>query len=199
MTKTFEDLLSSMEAIAKTVNAFNSDAVQQQVFAALLKKLAIEVSPPDDNGVVDSKGKGDVKKPPRRKTKVVSKDGTGIPKKGKKGSSPKVVPDLNLRPQGKKSLKDFVADKQPKDNQERFAVIVYYLQKQLGVKGVGANHIYTAFKELNVKVPLDIEGALPMTTKRKGWLRTSDLSDVTLTVSGENFVEHDLPRSSTKK
>lgn len=104
-----------------------------------------------------------------------------------------------MRPKGKKSLKDFVSEKKPKTNEERFAVIIYYLEKTLQQRAIDRNYIYTCFKELGVKFPLQIDPVLRNAARRKGWITTSNSSDLKMTVGGENFVEHDLPAADGGK
>ena len=102
---------------------------------------------------------------------------------------------MNLRPADKQPLRDFVHEKQPKTNEERYAVILYYLQKVISLDSLNADHVYTAFKDANIRVPKDIPGGLRKAGERKGWVNTEDRSDIKITVNGENLVEHDLPRS----
>jgi len=56
------------------------------------------------------------------------------------------------------------------------------------------DHIYTCFKEATWKVPPNLANSLAVTANRKGWSNTEDTRDLRVTVSGENLVEHDLPR-----
>jgi hypothetical protein len=106
------------------------------------------------------------------------------------------VKDLNLRPTGKPTLREFFAQKAPQDRQEQVVVILYYLTKQLGVTGVGANHIYTGFKEVEQPVPSNIGKTVHAISVRKGWFTLSGTGYI-LNVGGENFVEHELPRSAS--
>jgi len=188
----FDDILKRMPEIAKAVNAFSSEIVQQQAFSALVNGLAAPVSDSNTSNVGSSQHRP--AQPKTRKPASPTRDpATSTKRAGKKGKSPKIVTDLNLRPNSKTSLRDFIATKKPKDNQQRFAVITYYLQKTISIKNITSDHIYSAFKEIGEKVPLNIDGALLVTSRRKAWLDTSSLSDIKLTVAGENFVEHDLP------
>ncbi len=74
---------------------------------------------------------------------------------------------------------------------------MYYLYRILEVKDISANHVYTGLKELTefgVRVPSDIPQRLRDTANRKGWFDTSDSNAVKTTISGDNYVEHDLPK-----
>lgn len=123
-----------------------------------------------------------------------SNDGPKKPAKARKPASYTFVKDLNLRPDGKPSLRDFYNAKQPVDRQEQLAVLLYYLTKTLEKTGVGTNHLYTAWKEVAAPVPPDIAHTARLTANRKNWVDSSKSDDLKLTVTGENFVEHDLPR-----
>ena len=112
--------------------------------------------------------------------------------RNRKPASYDFVNDLNLQPQGRKSLRDFFAEKSPRTQQEQLVVVVHYLIKTLKTSAVGINHVYTGFKNVDKPVP-DIRAMLGKISERKGWLDTSNYSDIKLTAPGENFVEHDLP------
>lgn len=107
-----------------------------------------------------------------------------------------IVRDLNLRPKGKKSFGDFVAEKQPSSNFERCAVAVYYLKNEAGIDAVTPSHVFTCFKDAHWRVPSDLANALALTAHRKGWVDTRDMDSLTVTTHGENLIEHDLPRKA---
>ena len=180
---TLNDLLEAMPNIAKVVNTFTSDAVQQKAFTILIRALGA------DQDAIEV----EISTPPREKRVIKHSDKEGKTRKTQT-VPPRLKPDLNLRPTGKKSLREFIGEKRPLSNEERFAVIIFYLKNTLEEKSIDRNHIYTAFKELGIKFPLDIDAALRMAVSRKGWIDNSDAGDLKMTVHGENFVEHDLPR-----
>lgn len=107
------------------------------------------------------------------------------------------VRDLNLRPEGKQTLRDFFAAKAPHKQQEQITVILYYLTKILGLSGVNANHIFTGFKDVGKRPPGDILGVARNTASRRGWVDSSDSDNLRLTPHGENHVDHDLPQAGT--
>ena len=122
------------------------------------------------------------KKPKRRK---VSKPKT-------KAKRPSIVRGLNLRPKGKKSFKDFFAEKTPRVGGQTYVVCVYYLEKLLGLKNISIDHVYTCMKEVKRKPPNNLSNAMAIVSSRKGRIDTSNFLDITITVPGENLVEHDL-------
>lgn len=118
-----------------------------------------------------------VKKSPKIKTKL----------------SLSIDKDLNLRPKGKKSFVDFAKEKQPVSYEQKCTVAVYYLEKILGIKGIGINHIYTCYKDAVWRVPADLRNKLHSTASKKGWLDTGNIDEIKLTTRGDNLIEHDLP------
>ncbi len=114
----------------------------------------------------------------------------------KSSANPSLVKNLNLRPSGKKALKDFVAEKAPTNQLQRCVVAVYYLKNILGLPAVGMNHVYTCFKDQGWRVPADLRNTLQSAASHRGWLDTANIDDIKLVPAGENLVEHDLPRST---
>ncbi len=119
-----------------------------------------------------------------------------------RSSSPRKPPvmnfvnDLNLRPPGKNSLKSFVQEKKPKSQLEKITVSLHYLCRTLELTGITGHHVYTCLKEIGCKTPNDLPQALRNIAKRKGYVDASNGEDLKMTNSGDNFVEHDLPRAS---
>lgn len=110
-----------------------------------------------------------------------------------------IVKDLVLTGEGDKpSLKEFYSDKSPRVNYDRNAVFCYYLQKIKEIRPIGINHIYTCYKEVNRRVG-DLIVSLSETSTKKGWLETSNMSDIRITIRGEGYVEHDLPKVKKAK
>jgi hypothetical protein len=112
---------------------------------------------------------------------------------------PSIVKDLDLNPKGKKPFKDFVQEKQPATNQEKCAIAVYYLRRELGLKTVSTDHVYTCYKNVVWRIPADLYNVLLLTASRKGWIDTSNTNSISVTTQGENLVEHDLPRKAKDK
>jgi len=115
-----------------------------------------------------------------------------VSKSKTKPKRPSIVKNLNLHPKGKQSFKEFFQEKKPKVGDQTYAVCVYYLEKILNVKGINQNHIYTCMKEVKRSIAKNLENALFVTACRYGSIDTSELSNITITVPGENLVEHKL-------
>lgn len=203
MTERIDDLLRRLPEIAKVVNEFKSESVQLRALDALLGGLDV----PSDGHAKVGKLPVETAKPigtfdDGRTPKPGATTGASHAKAGSRGNkkegSVSLVADLNLRPKGKKTLREFYAEKKPATNEQTFAVMVYYLDKVLGLSGINPNHIYTAFKDLDVRVPNRLRTVLSNSASRHHWIDTSDKENMKLTIHGENFVEHDLPNATAK-
>lgn len=97
-----------------------------------------------------------------------------------------LIKELDLSPKNKESLKDFISKHTPANGQMYNLCFVYYLQTVLELQGITPNHIYTCYKNLNVKFPSNIYQSIADTSKRKGWINTSNMNDITITTLGEN-------------
>jgi hypothetical protein len=192
--------------VAQTVQAL-ADAIQQAAQPPNATRLVKSIAgKPGANGKTAEKTLFDAVEPAEETegeevlgevVDAVSLDAVAAdkkPPKPRKGPTYSFVKDLDLRPSGKQSLKEFFAEKSPPDQQAHFAVIIYYLTHVLGLSNVGIDHVYTALKDVGEKVPNDIAQIARNTANRKGWLDTADTSNLKVTTGGENYVEHDLPK-----
>jgi hypothetical protein len=109
-------------------------------------------------------------------------------------TKPTLLGNLNLTPEGKKAFKDFASNKNPTNLREKCLLAVYYLKNEIGLQQVSVDHIYTCFKDVKWKLPADLHNTLSETSSRHAWLDTSDYSGIKLTLRGENYVEHELPK-----
>lgn len=194
-------LLNRIEKIAKAVNSFSSDAVQQRAFDTLIAAFDSDLAPsksaPPPNAPT-------VPTADAQPAQTEKKRGGGSSKKKRETpaakSAPKIIRDLNLRPAGKPSFDDFVAEKQPRDNQEKFLVAIYYLEQIAGIQPVSDAHVGTVFRMTGGwREPGNLGSGLRMTAHRKNTIDTSDLEDLKTTPHGRNFVEHDLPHQKKTK
>lgn len=200
-TQQVDDLLQRLPEIAKVVNEFKSESVQLRAFDALLGGFDY----PAVQRVKNSKAHVEVTKELRTIDEATAgkqqPSGAASHTKGARGNkkegSVSLVADLNLRPKGKKTLREFYGEKKPTTNEQSFAVMTYYLEKVLGVSGISPNHIYTGFKDLDLRVPARLRTVISNSASRHAWIDTSDKENIKLTIHGENFIEHDLP--SVKK
>lgn len=119
---------------------------------------------------------------------------SGDATKTKVQNSFKVLTDLNLRPRGKPSLKDFASKYSIKSGEELSLLIVYYLKEELK-ETVTVNHIYTCYKELGNKIPQYFKQTLTNQKNRKNWIDVDDWNDIKYTTPGMNYMEHDITKA----
>lgn len=123
-------------------------------------------------------------------TPVVKKNSK--PKSGS-AKEPTHLIDYDFRPAGKESLKDFFEKYKAKNNLEYNLVFIYYLQNIIGESTISVNHIYSCYRHLNISLPV-FPQTLIDTKHRKGWIDTSDLSNIRLVREGINFLEHEMSK-----
>jgi len=94
------------------------------------------------------------------------------------------------------SLRDFYTEKKPtKNNMEKTLLFVYYLTKYKGIKDVLPGHLISCYDEVGARKPKRPDQSIRDTTHLKGWLRPGSTSgSANITIAGENYIEHDLPR-----
>jgi hypothetical protein len=188
-------LLSRMERIAAAINAFKSETVQQQAFSALMAAFdGRSPSKSAENGVGEAPEQSDAEKP----ADLVSAKTASKPA-GKKRKSTNaewsMIKDLDLQPKDKQSLKDFIEEKKPESNEDRYAVVVYYLEQILGISPISQDHVGTVFRLApGWKEPTSVRSGLSVAAARKGTIDYSNSSAIKTTPTGRNFVEHDLPK-----
>lgn len=105
-----------------------------------------------------------------------------------------IVGSLNLYPPDKESLKSFIGQFNVSNGFQYNLLFVYYLQKVIGKANINANHIYTCYKTTGIKMPNDLYQSLVDTKRKKGWIESSDMNNITVTISGENYVEQNLKK-----
>lgn len=137
---------------------------------------------------------------PKKKTPKAKTPPNGDSKKPRsskgKASTPSIVKDLNLRPKGKTGLRDFYNQYKANSNLEKNLVFVYWLQEEAGVANITEDHVFTCYRDIpGVKAPAAMYQSLIDTSRRKGWLDTTDTDDVKVTIPGVNHIEHDLPKA----
>jgi len=155
--------------------------------------------------IILNKEKGTVRTFSRRKanTKNVKANET-LPKEDIKNTVKKVrsksngqghtlITSLNLYPKDKKSLKEFYNQYSTQNTSEVILIIVYYVEKVIELKNIDINTIYTCYKDIGIPVPV-ITSALDNINKRNGYVNTSNRSDLTVTIKGENHIEHQMKK-----
>jgi hypothetical protein len=102
---------------------------------------------------------------------------------------------VDLKGDGKPSLKEFFKEKKPKTSMEQLTVFAYYLSKFLNIKEMQLGHVVTCCQEVKTKIPANIRQQFKNTQHRYGWLDAGKRAEfASITTLGINLVEHDLPR-----
>lgn len=117
-----------------------------------------------------------------------------------RGSGPKtdrnagiaLVHDLNFRPDGHLTLREFFAEKASGNDMEDILVVVYYMQHIMGVSKIGLGHIRTALVDVSRSIPLDLRQTIRNMRGKKAWVKYTDLDDITTATAGDNRVLHDM-------
>jgi len=118
--------------------------------------------------------------------------------KAKPSSGFKVLTDLNYRPKDEISLIDFFKSLPFKSNPEIVLGIVWYCKEKLKIERVTDDHIFTGLKELKVPVPPTLHQVIINTKNRNTWLTFEDMTDITYSIQGSNYIEFDLPQKLAK-
>jgi len=105
------------------------------------------------------------------------------------------VEGLDLGPaDGRPSLVEFMDAKFPLTNEERNIVFLYYLQHNLKLKSITADHIYTCYRQAKIRVPLNLDNSLRITADQHNWIKTTKTGKMSLTAVGKQYVEKQLPK-----
>lgn len=105
-----------------------------------------------------------------------------------------ILEELELRStKNRPALVEFMDAKVPITNDERNVVFTYYLLNLLKLETIRFDHIYTCYREANIRVPVNIENSLKLTAKQTGWLSLDETGNIVLTAQGLDYVEKTLP------
>jgi hypothetical protein len=207
----FDQLLSAMPRIVEVVNRFSSEENQRVALRALVRAFGVPAEPPvrgeaaePSLSIVPPPADGQAAGHDNREAVLDAPVGAAATgrRRTRKSAAKKSwsrARDLNFRPAGKPSLRDFAAEKDPASNFEKNVVAVYYLEEVLALDAIDVGHVLAVYTECGWRSPSDPENSLLVTASRKNWLETSDMKAIRLAYQGRNTVEYDLPRASAKK
>ena len=102
--------------------------------------------------------------------------------------TPEVLNNLDLD-SGEISLKDFAAQKKPKDQSERYLVVAGWFQKYRSVEAITPSHIWTCFPILDWKCANDVGQGFRNAKKTKQWFANgAGKNQWTVTIIGLNYL-----------
>jgi hypothetical protein len=188
----FNDLVEAMPRIAAVVKEF-PESVQGMAFEVLMSAFLAD-APAVSTGMNGLKEKA-ARKTRRRKPSTSELSGNGTATK-RRAVAPTMLKDLDLAPKAKTSFKDFVAEKNPKSQDDKNAVSVYYLAQEAGVSPITTDHVFTCYRVAGWKIPPSLVMSLRLTASKKAYIDTANSQSILLTNHGINRVEHDLPMKS---
>ena len=126
-----------------------------------------------------------------------------IPISGKsmKHTIPKISINIPLLPVDLKQnhekigLRDFYLEKKPTNHYEKTTLFVFYLTKYNKQQEIKYGEILSCYEEINEKKPSIID-IVKNSIRYKGWLEPGiEKLSTRLTISGENFIKFDLPKT----
>ncbi|HYP42753.1 MAG TPA: hypothetical protein VEQ18_01900 [Candidatus Nitrosocosmicus sp.] len=95
----------------------------------------------------------------------------------------------------KPGLREFYKEKKPANHYEKSTLFVYYLTKYNKESEIKYGEILSCYEEINEKKPSIID-IVKNSIRYKGWLEPgSEKYSTRLTISGENFIKFDLPKT----
>ncbi len=106
-----------------------------------------------------------------------------------------LVPNLDFVPTGKKSLKDFFAERGPRTSEEKILVYISYMAETLELPKITVNHVFSCFQPTGEKYPADLPQTIRNIIKKKAWL-AQDGDNLSVTTQGSNYLSHDMGRRS---
>jgi hypothetical protein len=121
------------------------------------------------------------------------KDREGKAARKKASKSVAVDRSLDLRPEGKKSFADFIAEKRPVNNYEKSVASVFYITEVLGQESATIAQIASCYDDRDWRLPTDIKNNLQQVASVQGWINTQDSEAILLEVKGRNHIKHDMP------
>ncbi len=102
--------------------------------------------------------------------------------------------DLDLFPKDKTPFKEFAATKNPKINDERYPVVVYWLKEIAGHDKATIPQVVTCYRAAGWPLPSDVSNAASKAVNA-GYLSSGKTEDLKLSSLGINLVDNDLPRT----
>lgn len=215
----FQELLAVMPDIAEAVNTFNSEAAQLKALKALIQTArngsdrpaltttaAVASPPPTEQppAVMELQSTSAIPAlppAPNGGEETVS-EAESVTKKPRKASTKKnitIVRGLNFAPDGKQSLADFVAEKQPRTMYEKNLVACYYLESVMGVEGITVGHVLAVYLACNWTPPSQPDTTLRNTAAAKDWIDTSDSKNIRVVWGGLHHIQSRMPTPDPKK
>ncbi|MGC4100786.1 hypothetical protein [Ferruginibacter sp.] len=191
----YKEARSAGSRMSNFSNKWNS------LFPKLIKTIKNDEFRLTDNGINTAKEIITGKLTSQPGTKVGTKKAKGkkeevegekkqVTKKSASGSSGlKRLSNINFYPDGKDSLENFYKKFKVNNDNENNLLFVYYMQEILKTTPLTANHLYTCYHELNIRIPEDLATSIQNTKRRKGWIESIGKGNISITDAGTNKIK----------
>ncbi|GAB2679414.1 hypothetical protein [Kribbella swartbergensis] len=204
---TFDRLLARRGEIAEFVNSFASERVQRKAFAAIVCSLGLAADDTADPVLAEPlrlvrEEPGAEADQEGTEESVTADSGAASRRRRGRSASKKTftVPrGLNFAPEGHPTLEQFVAEKQPRNMDEKVLVACYYLSNMMGVADVEIGQILAVFQAAEWNAPAHPDNSVRAAASRTGWIDTANTKSIKVVWKGENYVTTKMPADSKKK
>ncbi|MFI5627681.1 hypothetical protein ACIA03_29760 [Nocardioides sp. NPDC051685] len=201
----FDRLLANRSEIAEFVNSFTSERVQRKAFEAIVCSLGLAdrgvpetrnveglriITPPDLGADVDP-----------GEDEAEESDGGGGRRRRVRSSSKKsftITRGLNFAPKGHPTFENYIAEKAPKNNDEKSLIACYYLSEMMGLSEVGIGDILAAYQAAGWSAPAHPDKTLRSNASRTGWIDTASTKAIKVVWKGENYLSTKMPSEAKK-
>ena len=137
-----------------------------------------------------------------RKADERSQNGNKVKKKStSKGMGlHKLVKSVDLSGAGDmQSLDKFFRQYKASKFYEYNLIFCYYLQEVAGIKPITIDHVFTCYRHISkLRMPKALSQSLFDTSRRQGWIDTSSLDNITVSLDGINHIEHGMEKNERK-
>jgi hypothetical protein len=204
-------LLRDAMKISAAVNAFTSPEVQLFMAEALVRQYepnrgSMPPLPQQQHGPVTITSMPYVSAPAALPAEEATEEvsvpvSRPVKRPARKATAKKnfTVPrDLNFAPEGKPSLADFVAEKRPRNIDEKNLLACYYLREMLGIEEISIGHVLAVYKAAGWNAPGQPDTQLRNTAARLSWIDTANMKDIKVVWGGEHHVETKMPTTAER-
>lgn len=180
----FDLRVERVKKAAEVIGSLPSKALQADAFRYLLGEAAPNPLPPKPS-VSASTSTGEINHSTADK-KTRRSSGTKAPITQDR--------DLDLFPKGKTPFKEFASAKNPKNNDERYPVAVYWLREVAGHDKATVPQVVTCYRTAGWALPSDVSNAASKAVNA-GYLSSGKADDLQLSSLGINLVDNELPHT----